>query len=268
MNCEKVRRKIPDIVLEQYRLGELSRPAMAEVRKRLAEDTESRVRLAFLEESDREILGQYHPKLMARAISTRLESKGTNATRNPKSPQVLKWSLGIAAAFLVLILFAPSVFTPWEGDQPLPMERLKGEEAHLNLYRKTPNGSDQLEDLAIVFEGDVLRIGYQARGRSYGVILSVDGRGKVTQHLPSHGSRSAPLSKDGEVLLDFALELDDAPRWERFFFVTSEKPFDLAAVVLAAGQVDTERPAESSQTLDLPSGLEQFTLSLVKGVGR
>ena len=50
---------------------------------------------------------------------------------------------------------------------------------------------------------------------SYGAIISVDGRGAFTQHLPLKGEFAVPLvARD---TLDFAYELDDAPHWERFY---------------------------------------------------
>ena len=81
---------------------------------------------------------------------------------------------------------------------------------------------------------DVIRLGYQAAGRAFGVIVSMDGRGTVTQHLPATGTAAVALRPGGQVLLDAAYELDNAPRWERFCLVTSERPFDLGVVLDAA----------------------------------
>jgi hypothetical protein len=145
------------------------------------------------------------------------------------------------------------------------MERIKGQGPQLKLYRKTADGSEALEDGTRVFRGDVVRIGYQAAGRAYGVIVSVDGRGTVTLHLPHQGKQSVPLENDGQVLLDFALELDDAPRWERFYFVTSDASFDATPVLRAARQIDIKRPVDQAEKLILPKDLHQFVISLEKG---
>ena len=87
-------------------------------------------------------------------------------------------------------------------------------------------------------------------------------RGHVTLHLPRQGRRAAPLRADEGVLLDHAFELDDAPGWERFFFVTSETPFDLVAVVDGArhAPVGATPPA----ALPIPAPLEQSAFSLEK----
>ena len=101
---------------------------------------------------------------------------------------------------------------------------------------------------------------YHAAGRQYGAILSVDGYGSVTQHFPARGDRARALDTTGLVSLEFAYELDDAPRWERFYFVTSTTAFELPGVLAAAaGTVTT-----SGDSLVLADGLEQFMLTLTK----
>jgi hypothetical protein len=112
----------------------------------------------------------------------------------------------------------------------------------LMLHRRTTNGSEALTPGAAVQEGDQIRVGYRSAGHRYGVILSIDGRGHVTAHLPRTGDRAGALQPAGTVFLDFAYELDDAPRWERFYFVTSESEFAVEPVrraVLDANRVRT-----------------------------
>ena len=88
-----------------------------------------------------------------------------------------------------------------------------------------------------------MQLTYQAAGRPFGVILSIDGRGAVTVHHPRDGRQAARLVPGQEVRLSSAYRLDDAPGWERFVLVTAEVPFDVAPVVEAAGQPGRERRA-------------------------
>ena len=79
-------------------------------------------------------------------------------------------------------------------------------------------------------------------GGHYGAILSLDARGVVTLHLPEHGSQAAPLQAGHLTRLDSAYELDDAPGWECFYFVTTDKPFAVDPVLQSArnlGQVQS-----------------------------
>jgi hypothetical protein len=102
------------------------------------------------------------------------------------------------------------------------------------------------------------------------VILSVDGRGKVTWHTPS-GYAGQPLSSPtldmkGQVVLPAAYELDDAPGFERFFFVYSSSPFDVAAVDRAARALASQPSRAVVEPLGLGTGMGQYSF-LVKKQG-
>jgi hypothetical protein len=111
----------------------------------------------------------------------------------------------------------------------------------------------------------VVRLAYRAAGHAFGLILSVDGRGAVTLHLPERGGLAAPLDTDAEVPLDHAYELDDAPRWERFYFVVGDAPFEVAPVVAVARRVATQHPSRAPERLGLPPHLRQSGITLRKG---
>jgi hypothetical protein len=132
------------------------------------------------------------------------------------------------------------------------------------LYRQTAAGSETLADGAVAHTGDVIRVGYRAAGRTHGVIVSIDGRGAVTMHLPTDGDRAAALDRGATVLLDHAYELDDAPRWERFYFITGATPFSVAPVLDAARRAATTPAYVSTARLTLPAGLDQSAFSLQK----
>lgn len=104
--------------------------------------------------------------------------------------------------------------------------RLKGFEAALALFRRTSSGAEPLKPGATVKPGDVVRIGYRTGGVAFGAIFSVDGNGNVTRHWPLTGDSAARLER-GEALLPGAFELDDAPDFERFYLLTSDRSFDL-----------------------------------------
>ena len=110
--------------------------------------------------------------------------------------------------------------------------RLKGAQSRLVLFRQIERGAEAAERLregALVRPGDVLQVSYIAAGASDGVILSIDGRGVLTQHFPPPQAPSAAtrLVQGGAIPLTSAYELDDAPAFERFFFVTSSGPTPL-----------------------------------------
>lgn len=110
--------------------------------------------------------------------------------------------------------------------------------------------------------GDLVRVGYRAAGRGFGVIVSVDGRGSVTVHLPGRGDQAAALAGGDTVLVHHAYQLDDAPRFERFHFVTAGAPFAVATVVDAARRAALTAGASE---LPLAPSFEQATFLLRKG---
>jgi hypothetical protein len=150
------------------------------------------------------------------------------------------------------VVAVPRLTVPTDGT------RIKGA-ASLAVYRRTPAGSERLADGDLARPGDLLRIGYSAGGSAYGVILSIDGTGAVTLHLPPSGDHAAMLASGGMTLLDSAYELDAAPRIERFYLVTGSRPFDVAPVIAAARRAHGAPPA-----LPLPPGLAQVSFAVQK----
>jgi hypothetical protein len=241
-------RNIPDLVLERYRLDELPETSARAVAQMVAADPALQARLDALARSDADIRAQYSPLISIhdrRAPSRRLVVRALTAA-----------TLGATA----LLVFAALPRTP---SQPTVTERIKGGRPSLALYRRTPSGSERLADGDVARTGDLLRVGYASAGRAYGVIFSIDGRGTVTLHLPPAGDESASLEKilvpGKPILLDRAYELDDAPRIERFYFVTGARPFAVAPVLAAA-----RAAAAAPEKLPLPAGLEQVTFAIQK----
>jgi hypothetical protein len=160
-----------------------------------------------------------------------------------------------------LVTRGPDIFTAPGQAQEV---RLKGGGAYLSVYRQTATGAEALAEEDLVAEGNNLQIGYVAGRSRYGAILSIDGRGVVTLHFPSAAIDGQELERGGEVLLPFSYTLDDAPGFERFFFVVSRRPFSVQRALEAARELAEEPQTAKSQNLDLPKGLEQASILLLK----
>jgi hypothetical protein len=147
--------------------------------------------------------------------------------------------------------------------------RIKGLRPEVLLFRKTAGGAEPLTAKSVAHPGDVIQLAYQAAGRRYGTIVSLDSRGVVTRHLPRRGAHAVELTAGGNVPLPAAYQLDDAPRFEVFYLITAPQPFDLQpvldAVRTAAGR---PCPVARPMPLPLPSGLEQSSFLLKKDVAR
>lgn len=252
---------VSDLLLEQYFLGELTSDQERMVRDELGRDEDLRERLAAISQSNQEILADYPPERIVPAIKELLITEGQSA--RPRRTPTLAWALP-AAAMVVLLL---SFFVLRERIVPNET-RLKGLTTHISLFRKTPTGAEELRAGASARRADVLQISYTAGEAKYGVILSVDGRGAVTWHVPAGyrgESRIAPsLDSQGQVVLPSAYELDDAPGFERFFLVYAATPFEVGDVDRAARALGARPGAAEREALGLRSGLGQYSLLLKK----
>lgn len=231
---------IPEWKLERYLLGELQAEDEARVRAALEADVAQRERLEALRRSNTEILAAHPATRVAETIRRR-------ARPSPR------WT--VAPALVLAGLIAALLYVPSEqGPEPT---RSKGLAPRLVVYRQVPVSPERLQDGARLPPREVLQLAYVAAGRPYGALVSVDGRGEVTVHLESQ-----PLSLAGEVPLPRAFELDDAPRFERFFFVTHSEPFELSKVTSAAQAAAAAGALPS--TLSLPEGFEQTAFTIEK----
>jgi hypothetical protein len=109
-----------------------------------------------------------------------------------------------------------------------------------------------------------VQIFYEAAGRPHGLLFSLDAAGVLTRHLPDSGNTSVPLKQGGRVPLGFAYELDDSPGWERFYFITSDKPFGLESLPIPV--FGWPLPPPPADSLSLPKGLQQNVFTLLKEI--
>jgi hypothetical protein len=258
-------KRVPDVLLERYRLGEMTPGETAAFERRLSGDDELRQRLQALDASDDEIQRLYPPAVLAAHVRRRLEVRAADAPPRTRARFFgLSWTKAAAlAGVVVLVILA---VPPLLGPREEPADRIKGLEPTLLIFRKVAEGSQPLQDGAIAHTGDLIRIGYRAAGSAWGLILSVDGRGIVTVHLPRDGTQAVRLSAGSQVLLDFSYELDDAPRWERFYFVAGSAPFDAAPVIDAARRAAASGGASPPPALPLSMNVKQSSVLLIKKV--
>jgi hypothetical protein len=269
MSEARERRAVPDWQLERLRLQELPAQDMAALAALIADDEALRQRLDGLAADDRAVLAELRPAAMAAAIRSR-----SVASPAPAARRLPLWLPAFASAAVLLIAVGAVVLGPVRRpstSEPPRLEptRIKGLRPEILLFRKTASGAEPLTRASVAHAGDVVQLAYQAAGRRYGAVVSVDSRGTVTFHLPRNGPRAAELVPGANVPLPTAYELDDAPRWETFYLVAASQPFDLDLVVAAARAVaSTPAGAGNPARLALPAGFEQSAFLLRKDLPR
>jgi hypothetical protein len=215
-------------MLERYNLGEITGAEKEFIEAAMTQEPCLAERLADIRRSDMEIRNRYAP---AQFLARRVKK-----SRGRPSVHPLVW--GAVAAALLLLIALP-VLRARFSTEPLT-DRAKGgaASAELSVFLKTGHSTDaQLTDQTVLREGNTVQLAYSVDTNSYGVIFSIDGRSAVTMHYPYEPGQSTQLIPGKRVALDEAYTLDDAPDYEIFFFVVSNKPLDVPAILKSAEQL-------------------------------
>jgi hypothetical protein len=261
------KRQVPALLVEQLALGDLDAAGAARVREELG----SGDALERIDASNREILADYPPERLISEINRKLELAAKPAPSRAWMPWLLAPTL-VAAAALVWISVRdepPALATHVEiiDDGEPEQTRIKGGvEPHLVIDRRTAAGHERLAADQVVRPGDLLQVSYVPAGRRHGVIVSIDGAGAVTLHHPEAPGASPVLSEGHEVPLAHSYELDDAPGFERFVFVTRDgQPPTVDEVMRAAERLAEDLTKSMHAPLQLPgAGWQQHSLMLRK----
>jgi hypothetical protein len=260
-------------LLERYLLRELPPDETGEVERAAAVDPGLRAAIDALEGSNRDILARYPAEDFKARLLARMEEGGVAA------PAWKRWAwLAPAAAALVLavVLVGPKLerltgSLPFgasgernlvKGEAPVDVTRTQ-----LLVYKKSGDRAELLDDGTEARAGALLQLAYVSAEEPYGTILSIDGGGGVTRHFPPEAGGSTLLALNKRILLPIALELDDAPGFERFFLVTSVAPIDVEAVLAKAAALAKDPSAAKHADLDLMPGLKQTSVLVLKGEG-
>lgn len=228
--------------------------------------SEEQIRLKTLEASNREILETLPVDDVVREVERRKRVQEMAPARKPYSWRLAGLSAMVAVAAAVVVL--PRISEKSQSNAPNAMgnpymsegtERAKGDERLLISVQREGSRATDIQPGDRAAAGDVLQLSYLAAGQRFGAIISIDSRGTVTRHLPETGLEPVALSSRGRTALPSSYELDDAPEFERFYFITSENPFDLSKILSAA-----EALPAGEQALALEDDLHQQLFSVRK----
>ncbi len=278
---DKDRGGIADLYLEQHALGELPEQLAGQLdRSELGAAREE------LQANNEEILAELPVERQVPIIRSRYAMEKARAEALAREQARVRrgaWAGAVAAASaaaVLLLVVMPSVHDRDDPDPrgpgvvaPLPVDevRIKGPQKpepaapYLNVYRQSGGAPERLDDGAAAGPGDLIQLTYVAEKSKHGVVLSLDGAGNVTLHWPEKPDGSTLLKSRGETPLLHAYELDAAPLYERFVFVTSDKPIEVPEVLEAARRLASDARSAATDPLEIPADWKQsdFTLNKV-----
>jgi hypothetical protein len=262
------RARTPEWLIERLASGELPDAEAADVRRRLrAEGRDPDETVAALARSNAEIVAAVPAATVAAAVARR--AAGTRAGRGAPRGWMFGAAIAAAGALGAALLLARPAPAPGGAGAPEQIG-IKGTPAgpggRLFVYRHHPDGDERLADGARAGRGDLLQLAYRAGG-GFGLLLSIDGAGRVTLHwpdAPAGATLAGRLRAAAEERLPSAYELDDAPGFERFFLVTADQPFALAPVLEGARALAARASAARLDPLPISPALRQVSLVLDK----
>lgn len=254
--------KVPEWKLERYVLGELPESEMQMIQNELKTDSSLKERYNAIIESDKEIRDMLPPLRFEEAAVKEQQSSVLDVlSERIKEFFYIPNFQAVGALGALLIAFVLITVVTKENSLDPQNDGIRTKSStNLRIYRNEKPESVRLDSGDVASEGDLLQIRYMAHKVTYGFIFSVDGNGLLTRHFPATGDMAEKVVQDKLTSLQESYQLDNAPYFEKFYFVTSNNSFSLNEI---------ERSAElmirkGSDSLRLPSGIWQTMFELKK----
>ena len=256
---------IPDWKLERYLTGDLPAAEMREIRELEKTDEIFANRVKMLREDNVAILRKMPFERLSEKMDAMPGRSGSAGNTVHVNFKLVKFA---AAAALVLAVVSVALFGQREvmapatdGAQVMDVAmldsqdegtRIKGMDARMEVWKKTADSAVQMSNLDEAREGDEIQLRYSVPEKSFGLLFSMDGNGALTMHMGSE-NQAIELAPGEMTTLPFAYKLDNAPKFEKFFLLTSRNKFSIDA-----GDIDASLKQEGVRVVS-------FTLRKVGG---
>ena len=240
---------IPDWKLEKYLTGDLPAEEMREIRDMEATDEIFAGRVKMLREDNAAILKKLPFEKLSEKIAI-MPGRSNAGVGNMVRVNFKLVKFAAAAAFVLAVvsvaLFSQREVTQGgtvlansaEGTQVMDVAmvsnvensagdtRIKGLGARIEVWKKTADSAVQMSNLDEAREGDEIQLRYSVPEKCFGMLFSLDGNGTVTIHM-ADDNRAIELAPGKMTTLPFAYKLDNAPKFEKFFLLTSRNTFSI-----------------------------------------
>ena len=222
--------KISDFKLERYLLGELPEKEMRDFQERELSDEIFAARVREMREQGKRFVAE-NP---FEALEAKMDAADEAADGNVISGMWLKVAAALVIALGVFSMVVLNRNVETYSGESATMEvamanvddgtRIKGMSASLEVWKKTGDSAVQMVNLGDASEGDEIQLRYRVPQKCFGMLFSMDGNGTVTMHM-GDGNNAIELEPGKMTTLPFAYKLDNAPKFEKFFLLTSQNSF-------------------------------------------
>ena len=224
--------KISDFKLERYLLGELPEKEMRDFQERELSDEIFAARVREMREQGKRFVAE-NP---FEALEAKMDAADEAADGNVISGLWLKVAAALVIALGVFSMVVLNRNVETYSGESATMEvamanvddgtRIKGMSASLEVWKKTGDSAVQMVNLGDASEGDEIQLRYRVPQKCFGMLFSMDGNGTITMHM-GEGNKAIELEPGKMTTLPFAYKLDNAPKFERFFLLTSQNAFEI-----------------------------------------
>ena len=222
--------KISDFKLERYLLGELPEKEMRDFQERELSDEIFAARVREMREQGKRFVAE-NP---FEALEAKMDAADEAADGNVISGLWLKVAAALVIALGVFSMVVLNRNVETYSGESATMEvamanvddgtRIKGMSASLEVWKKMGDSAVQMVNLGDASEGDEIQLRYRVPQKCFGMLFSMDGNGTVTMHM-GDGNNAIELEPGKMTTLPFAYKLDNAPKFEKFFLLTSQNSF-------------------------------------------
>ena len=226
--------KISDFKLERYLLGELPEKEMRDLQERELSDEIFAARVREMRLQGKRFVAE-NP---FEALEAKMDAadEAAHDEGNVISGMWLKVAAALVIALGVFSMVILNRDVSTYDSNATSMEvamadadngtRIKGMQASLEVWKKTGDSAVQMVNLGNAYEGDEIQLRYRVPQKCFGMLISMDGNGTITMHM-GEGNSAIELEPGKMTTLPFAYKLDNAPKFEKFFLLTSEKSFEI-----------------------------------------
>jgi len=269
-------KKVSNINLERFLIGELPYHEMEEIRKMAETDNTLKKRIIEIQKSNSDLFKKYNSTDIARQIEIRYKNSIIQKSNNKKDKvkqlfsQKSMYLFPLAASVALMMIFvSPALLTQAEHQNYAQENtlRFKGERSKLYIYIQRKDSIELLSADSVVYAGDRLQVAFFSDAK-YGMIFSIDGSGSVTLHYPREEQIFSEIPANNKIKLPYSYELDAAPGFEKFFFLTSEKEIHVAKILKKAYQFAKDPELVFKDNITTDESIFQTTVRLIKGKNR
>jgi hypothetical protein len=251
---EQAPERIGDLMLDRYRLGELSSDETARLEARLEKDDVLKSRLSRLEKESEQFQELQNTRALAAVVMERTE----------RQRHGYGFGLLLQAPFLTAVVAAAAVLVAiWVSHlEPPPTDpvaqpygyRIKGDKLTMSVQVKRNGRQWRYEADQWLYEGDLLRFAFNAKVAGFLYVITMDSADQLTVFEPADGAAARRVEAADKQLVKGAYELDATLGEEVVVLFVCKTQQGLAALKASVRRWENARRLDNAEVRPVVEG--------------